>query len=192
MRRLTRDRFTVNEPMQEVWLPVVGYEGLYEVSNWGRVKSLARTCPKRSGGTIRKVPEKLLVLELNPHGYWQVYLSKGGVGTRFRIHVLVAAAFIGPKPEGLVICHGPGGRQDNRPSNLSYKTQAENMADKYRDGTEQTGERGSMAKLTEAQVRYVRHELANGPRGTAVRLARELRVSENCIGRIKSGKTWAS
>ena len=178
--------------MQEVWLPVVGYEGLYEVSDWGRVKSLARTCPKSSGGTIRKVPEKLLALQLNTHGYWQVRLSKGGVGTRFRIHVLVAAAFLGPKPEGLVICHGPGGRQDNRSGNLSYKTQAENMADKYRDGTEQTGERHGCAKLTEAQVRYVRHELANAPRGTAVRLAKELGVSKGCIGSIKRGKSWAS
>jgi hypothetical protein len=178
--------------MQEVWLPVVGYEGLYEVSDWGRVKSLARTCPKSSGGTTRKVPERILALHMNPHGYWQVHLSQEGRPRNFRVHVLVAAAFLGPKPEGLVICHGPGGKQDNRPGNLSYKTQAENMADKYRDGTEQTGERHPMAKLTEAQVHHVRRELLNAPRGTAARLARELGVNKACIGSIKRGKSWAS
>jgi len=90
----------------------------------------------------------------------------------------------------LVICHGPGGKQDNRPCNLSYKTQSENCLDKRRDGTAQTGERGPNAKLTEAQVRYVRRELLNAPRGTALRLSRELGVNHATIFHIKERHTW--
>ncbi len=172
----------------ERWLPVVGWEGLYEVSNWGRVKSLTRTliCPSHT----RKVPEKLLNPYLDQRGYWQVRLHKEHVQHAFRVHVLVAAAFIGPRPEGLVVRHGDGGQHDNRLENLSYGTQAKNMADKYRDGTEGTGERNSMAKLNEAQVRYVRQQLKKGPRGTIARLATELGVSRGCIASIKSGQSW--
>jgi hypothetical protein len=172
--------------MQEVWLPVVGFEGLYEVSDQGRVKSLAR----RDATGLRRIAERILKPYLNIHGYWQVRLHKEGRSKNFRVHVLVAAAFLGPKPEGLVICHGPGRKQDNRPCNLSYKTQSENCLDKHRDGTAQIGERSSKTSLTEAQVRYVRRELVNAPLGTALRLSRELGVSHSTIYRLKNKHTW--
>ncbi len=190
MERLTRDRFTVNEPMQEVWRPVVGWEGLYEVSNWARVKSLARTCTTSRGGTTRQIPEKILTPYLGDRNYWVVRLSKEGRSRGFRVHVLVAAAFLGPRPEGLVVRHGDGGQHDNRPENLIYGTQAENIADMVRDGTVLIGERNPMTRLTEAQVRYIRQQLENGPFGTIARLAKELGVSRGCISSVKRGQSW--
>jgi hypothetical protein len=188
------DQLTGNELMDqtlEQWRPVIGYGGLYEVSNWGRVKSLARTRANGTAGALRQYPEKILASRLNIHGYWQVGLSKEGVQKQFRVHVLVAAAFLGPRPDGLVICHGPGGKQDNRPCNLSYKTQAENMADKYRDGTEQRGERNGKAKLTEAQVRLARRLHEANVDGVITDLAKVWGVHKSAVWQAVHKKSWA-
>ena len=115
--------------MNEVWHPVVGYEGSYEVSNLGRVKSLERMVPQR-WGMYRKCPEKIL-RQKTARGYFQVRLT----GKTFNVHVLVAAAFIGPRPKGMVICHGRLGMQVNTPENLRYDTQLENMRDVKRHQT---------------------------------------------------------
>lgn len=175
--------------MQEVWLPVVGFEGLYEVSDRGRVKSLARTCLTSSGGT-RRVPAKLLSFVPHGYGYWQVKLCKDGIPSTCLVHSLVAAAFLGPRPEGLHVCHGPGGKQDNRPCNLRYGTPMENCADRRRDGTHLQGAQNPSTKITEKQALYVLQELKDAPRGTGLRLARELGVTPQLISRIRTGKTW--
>jgi hypothetical protein len=177
--------------MQEVWLPVVGWEGLYEVSDQGRVKSLARTC-RSSFGAIRTVAERIMKPSPSSKGYLQLILSRDGVQTGRSVHSLVAEAFIGPRPEGMEVRHGDSGQLDNSLANLCYGTPAENASDRLRDGTHNEGERHPMAKLTVAQVRHIRQQLENGPLGTAARLARELGVSKTAIGSIKRGKTWAN
>lgn len=105
--------------MQEVWKPVVGYEGLYEVSNLGRVKSLPRN------GTINQV--RLLKQSENGVGYLRVDLSKGNKSKTHNIHFLVACAFIGVPEKGIVIDHINNNRTDNRLSNLQLITHRENI-----------------------------------------------------------------
>lgn len=124
----------------EEWRPVVGYEGLYEVSSNGRVKSLKRTCPTK-GGARRTVNERIMMASPDGNGYMSVPLSKDSKHKTVRICHMVALAFLGPRPEGFVIAHGPNGQQDDSISNLSYKTQAGNCADKLRDDTHCRGER---------------------------------------------------
>jgi hypothetical protein len=124
-------------------------------------------------------------------GYEKVDLRKDGQKRSWTIHILVAAAFIGPRPLGNDVLHGLGGKLDNRPSNLRYGTRAENCADMVRDGTALRGERASGAKLTREQVLTARQLVAAGPRGTASRLARVWGVSRATVSDAVLSKRWA-
>jgi hypothetical protein len=85
-------------PTPEIWKPVVGREGLYEVSNHGRVKSLARF------DTIgRRVNEKLLSPQTDEYGYIRVRLVRDGKRIRIFVHTLLLTAFVGPRPKGQAV-----------------------------------------------------------------------------------------
>lgn len=120
--------------MTETWRPVVGYEGRYEVSDQGRVRSLDRVIHYMRNGDPRtqRWPGRLLSPSRNNRGYPQVSL---GYNRTHLVHWLVAAAFIGPRPDGLVVCHNNGDQTDNRPENLRYDTLSGNMQDSVRHGT---------------------------------------------------------
>lgn len=98
----------------ERWLPVVGFEGYYDVSNRGRVRSIYRPGVARTGRVLKK---KIL-----PNGYVQVSLSVNGKVSYRNVHRLVARAFRGPCPEGEEVLHGDDDRANNRLDNLSYGT----------------------------------------------------------------------
>jgi len=173
----------------EIWKPVVGYEGLYEVSSLGRVRSLERTCPCKPKGILRtrKVPARIMT-PVERLGYTTVLLSKNAKKTKTLIHLIVLAAFVGPKPHGMQGCHGNGVRSDNRLSNLRYGTPSENAADKNLHGTDSRGEKTAWASLSNAQVLAVFPRLIAGESPTA--LANEFGVSKNVMCSIKSGKNW--
>lgn len=114
----------------EEWRPIPGYEGHYEVSSMGRVKSV-----KRVLADGRMWREKILKPWHDGGGYKQVYLSKNAVATSRHIHFLVASAFLGPRPDGNEIRHLNGDNNDNRIANLAYGTKSDNMLDAVRHGT---------------------------------------------------------
>lgn len=118
----------------EQWLPVVGYEGSYEVSDLGRVRSLDRVTIRKNGSPLT-VRGRVLRPCRDPYGYYQVNLCAGTEQHISRVHRLVAAAFIGPCPAGAEVRHGPGGFLDNRVVNLCYGSRRDNALDKRRDGT---------------------------------------------------------
>lgn len=124
--------------MREKWRKVHGYKGLYQVSNLGRVQSLPRItidCLGRS----HSFPGVILRPGLGVNGcYLSVVLYCDGERKTHYVHDLVAAAFIGRKPRGFDVCHGPNGSQDNHVCNLHYGTRQENHLEKYRDGTMRT------------------------------------------------------
>jgi hypothetical protein len=169
--------------MYEVWRPVPDWEGLYEASSLGNVRSLPR---QRNGRTYAG---RLLKPTLNPR-YLVVGISDATTGRRKStpVHVLVAAAFLGPRPKGVVVRHGPGGHLDNSIANLSYGTQQENIYDKHRDGTRQLGERCGRAKLTSSQVMKIRTLASSVPLRS---LARQFQVSQRTIQWIVRRRTWA-
>lgn len=111
---------------KEIWEPVKGYEGMYEVSNQGRVRSLDRIV-KGNWGNERTFPGKILKLETTYQGYKRVRLSKDGKSKRFTAHRLVAETFIGKYPEGCVINHIDENKSNNQVENLEYVTQKENI-----------------------------------------------------------------
>jgi NUMOD4 motif/HNH endonuclease len=162
--------------MQEVWLPVVGYEGLYEVSSLGNVRSIPGG--RRKGGAIKT---------FNDGRYLTVNLHRNGTRRKWGVHVLVAAAFLGPRPDGHVVRHGPNGALDNRASELSYGTQKENCADRKRDGTHPIGDNANRRLLTSSDVIRIWYSAEPSPV-----LAERYGVHETTIRKIWMGKNWGS
>lgn len=117
----------------ERWLPVVGYEGLYEVSDQGQVKSLDRYVRDPKG--VRLVRERILKSNPQTTGYLTVVLCREGHKKTRTIHQLVLESFVGPRPEGAVACHNDGDSTNNTPSNLRWDSQSNNLYDAVRHGT---------------------------------------------------------
>ena len=111
----------------EIWRSVVGYEGIYEVSNNGRVRRVATHAGRAQ--------DRLLKPARFTAGYPGVTLSHRGFRRSATVHHLVTAAFLGPAPDGMQVRHLNGNRSDNRLSNLRYGTALENAADKTAHGT---------------------------------------------------------
>ena len=111
----------------EIWKTVKGYEGFYEVSNLGMVRSLDRKI-KRSDGQVRNYKGKILKSNLDINGYPSVGLTRNGKTKVYRIHLLVAIAFLNHVPCGheLVIDHIDNNRSNNSVNNIQIVSQREN------------------------------------------------------------------
>lgn len=119
--------------MSENWLPVVGYEGLYSVSDHGRVRSEERLVGARSN-SFRRIPERILQATFNGAGYLHVGLHRDAARRSYRVHCLVMSAFVGPVPPGLEILHHDDIKTNNHLENLRYGTRSENLFDRVRNG----------------------------------------------------------
>jgi hypothetical protein len=114
----------------ERWLPVPGYEGLYEASSLGMVRSLDRIVRTRGRGT-RLSPGRVLAFGTYDDGHKHVTFSRDGKTRTFTVHSVILAAFVGPRPEGMQIRHFPDrDPANNRLDNLLYGTAKENMEDR--------------------------------------------------------------
>lgn len=118
--------FTDEDLATEEWRDVPEFDGLYQVSNLGRVKSLDRII-KRSNGKILPLKGRLLKPETDKNGYQLVHLSKDGEGKKFLVHRLVYIAFNGEIPEGMEVNHINEVKSDNQIENLNLMTHAENV-----------------------------------------------------------------
>jgi hypothetical protein len=108
--------------------------------------------------TKRRAIPKILKQSRDTYGYLMLELG----GKPQRMHVLVAHAFIGPRPDGLDVCHNDGDRANNQPSNLRYDTRKGNLADRNQHGTNNAGERNGRARLGADDVLEIRLRFANG------------------------------
>lgn len=125
------------ENNKETWKPVPGYEGKYEVSDHGRVKSVARKVHRgRTLTSIGKVPERIRKPATNKDGHLYLTLHKDGTRKHFFVHYLVLLAFVGPRPhESAQVRHLDGNHENNHISNLKYGTNQENVDDMIKHGT---------------------------------------------------------
>lgn len=162
----------------ERWRDVIGYEGLYQVSDLGRMWSLyVNRVMKPAGGTT---------------GYPHVILHKDGVKTTADIHILVLTAFVGPCPKGQECLHGSVNRADVRLVNLSWGTRTQNLGpDKLRDGTDNRGVKNAGAKLTLSQARIVKQR-AQAHNGTQDEIASTFGITQSMVSRIKLDKAWSN
>lgn len=173
----------------EIWKPVVGYEGLYEVSNTGRVRSLSRFVNSKNGSLALKRGRVLTQFRAKK-GYLEARLSRHGRTKTLRVNRIVCAAFHGPPPEGYEAAHLDGSKDNNTESNLRWKTGIENAADRKKHGTYAMGEQvAHLAKLTAEQVLDIRARYQ--PRyGALADLAREFGVSPTAIMQIVRRRHW--
>lgn len=172
----------------EQWRPVAGYEGLYEVSSFGRVRSLPRTTRKCDDRLYSVKGRILKQVGKAPYGHMRVFLSKNGKLATHYVHCIVAEAFLGPRPAGLYVCHGLNGVTDNAVNNLSYQTPAANQKDRFRDGTNVVGSKCSWSKLKEQNILEIRRAAGLGvPQNE---LAEQYNVSKATICNIVKRKVW--
>lgn len=121
----------------EEWRDIPGWEGMYQASDHGRIRSLDRDIEAKgvSGGT-RHYPGRIRKPHTGEFGHQFVSLFNARRETRRSVHSLVALAFLGPRPEGLYVCHNNGNASDNRPENLRYDTASANNYDMAKHGTQ--------------------------------------------------------
>ena len=172
--------------MTETWKAIQGYEGFYEVSDAGSVRSVERTLLVKRLNFRRRIsyPARRLKGYPDAKGYAWVFLAKNGQRERRFIHRLVCEAFHGPS-EGRHALHGDGDKHNNRASNLRWGSAFDNMKDKLLHGTQPFGSRGPRAKLTEKQVDEIRaSDLSQRT------LASTYLVSPSLISMIQTRRRW--
>lgn len=168
--------------MEEIWKDIPGYEGKYQVSNMGRVKSLSRIIQGRNqfGSFEWRSPELYLCPgRADKYGHLSVVLNNPRKSRL--VHQLVTLAFVGEPPEGMCVLHSNGNASDNRLSNLRYDTQSENVLDVYR-------QRKAWKKLTVEDVGGIRFGLSCGI--SCTELGRMFGVGHQAISKIKNGERY--
>lgn len=170
--------------MVEIWKDIPGYEGRYQASTQGRIKSLTRKVRSINHYTnvdfFRTVPEHCLRPgRYCKSGHVSVVLEHGGQGRP--VHQLVMKAFMGEPPKGMEILHRNGDPTDNRLCNLHYGTRTENILDTYQHN-------GRWRKLTIVDVKEIRNALQHGACGAD--LARQYGVSPATISSIRHKHTY--
>jgi hypothetical protein len=193
---------TDDEQVEE-WRDIPGYEGLYQVTNTGMVRSLDR--PHRKGQMMSPQVDK------SRYGHVKYHLCKNGKMRGFYAHQLVMLAFVGPCPEGMEVRHLNGVPGDNRVQNLRYGTAKENSQDSILHGTKQRcaaklsaymkakhasgehaychGEKSHFSKLTEPEVLHIRELREGGAALKAIGLLYDL--DHRHVWRIVNRKAWA-
>lgn len=166
----------------EIWLPVRGYEGMYDVSSIGRIRS---HLPVRN---LAKPPDEPRIVKTSKDrdGYARLSLYGKGRPRYARVPVLVCEAFHGCMPsKDSVVRHLDGNRSHDYAWNLSWGTAKENSEDAKRHGTRVNGEKVNTAKLTKDDVLKIRNS-----NQTCVALAKIYPVNESMISKIKNKECW--
>jgi hypothetical protein len=160
--------------MSKDWRPVVGYEGIYEISSDGQVRSHYFE------------PPKILATFLDKDGYPRLHLNRNGKRRGHRLHRLVCEAFHGPSnPLHNEAAHLDGNRANAKADNLKWVSKLENHSHKRHHGTHQAGEACPSAKLTEEAVRAIR-----ASRAPYKNLAAQFGVTTHAIEDVKRGRNW--
>lgn len=171
------------------WRAVVGFEGSYEVSSDGQVRSLTRII---SDG--RRITGRTMKHCAGTHGHPQLLLSRNGKRYQRYVHRLVLEAFVGPCPEALEACHWNGNPADNRIDNLRWDTRSANGIDAVRHGRHRNnfrvfrGEEHGSSKLTNVDIERMR-DLSVAGLGPS-RIGKWLGIHSSTIQNVLKGRNW--
>lgn len=168
----------------EEWKDIPGYEGKYQASTDGRIRGVDRvqTITDTRGRTYQRTVKGVVLKDCpGTNGYRYVGLrrtNKSDNATFEAVHIMVAATFLGKRPQGLYVCHKDGDKTNNAVENLRYDTGRENMLDIYRCG-------GKCAKLSVDDVREIKERLETGESRRSI--ANRFGVSYQSIYNIEKG-----
>ncbi len=163
---------------REVWTDIPGYEGLYQLSNLDKVRSLTRRIHDSLGHkyTLKGKEKKL---SLSNGRYLVVLLHKKGKAKTLGLHVLKLLTYVGPCPEGMEACHNDGNCLNNNLGNLRWDTPTSNQRDRRKHGTSCKGFVGHTYKLRGKSEEIVEQFLAGA---TTADLAKKYSVTSISIG----------
>jgi hypothetical protein len=173
--------------MTEQWKDIEGYEGFYQISTCGRIKSLGGWC-----GTAKR-KEKIRAVSFTHDGYVKVRLVYQGKDKTVRVHRLVAEAFISNPENKSTVNHKDGNKENNNVENLEWIDRTEQMLHAYNLGlkTSRVGSANTNSKLTNDEVREIRKAYVSYSKefGT-VALAKKYGVTNRVVGLVVSMKAY--
>lgn len=164
----------------EIWKPLKDYEGLYEISNMGRVRSLVK-----KGNTKQQIKKTGIDVST---GYTNIQLTKNNKPLTKRVHRLVAEAFV-PNPNNKpVVNHIDGNKRNNLASNLEWMTYSENTLHSFKNGLQKKifGDKNYITKIKDQDVLKIRELISQGK--TNKEIAKVYGVNPSQISRIKTGQ----
>lgn len=174
---------------KEVWKDIKGFEGVYQVSNLGNVKSLDRYLPyKTNGSKFYKGQE--IVKRPNNCGYLRVGLSKNKKQHHYFVHRLVAQTFIENFNNLEQVNHKDGNKLNNRVDNLEWVTLEDNISHSIETGLRKCkGSDNNYSKLTEEEVVVIKKRILSEEE-TLTEIAKDFNISISVVSCIKLGKSW--
>ena len=177
--------------MKEVWKDIKDFEGFYQISNLGRLKTLARTVGARNGKT-REISAKILVIQHNEQGYCRITFTKNKKIFGRKVHRLVAYHFIGePSTNQTDVNHKDGNKENNRVDNLEWCTRGENVSHAIRTGLKKiTGVKLDFKTANRIRDIYEATEPELGHMPAMRSLTKKYNVSISTIRDIITKKTW--
>lgn len=171
----------------EDWRDIQGYEGSYQVSNMGRIRSLDRTVIK-SNGLRQDFCGKIMKQEVGRNGYLFIKFRKNGVKSCFTPHRLVAVHFIENPKSKPEVNHKDGNKWNNTAENLEWNTRGENMQHSYNIGLSHSGEKHWKSKLRKKDIPKIREMYLSGIGQSEI--SRVFSVSRRTIANVINGKIW--
>jgi hypothetical protein len=182
---------TKEQEQNEVWVPITGYEGLYDISSLGRVKSKRRVVKSiRSGRPLTKTVCERILIPTFCNEYAEVCLNKNGSHRSAKVHILIAKAFL-PNPDNKpILNHINGVKSDYQLLNLEWTTYKENTRHAWDTKlcTAIKGTQSGNSKLTDESILEIKERFKNGENNAAI--AKIYNVSKNNIRNIRIGKAW--
>ncbi len=178
--------------MTENWKKIKGYEGIYEISNLGSVKSVSRIKSNQYGNYFTS--EKILSPATDRNGYKYVYLTKNGKSKFLYVHRLVAMMFVENIECKNIVNHINGIKTDNGSNNLEWVTKSENTLHAYKSNLMgvgvniQVGEKNTSSKLKEADALRIRELFNQGMK--CLDITKLFQVNNSTVDRIIKRKTW--
>jgi hypothetical protein len=175
--------------IEELWKPVVGYEGYYEISNLGNVRSVDRIINGGRWGFMNLVGVPIKP-KYRKDNHVSVKLHKDGKRTTHHLASLLLEAFVCPRPEGMQACHNDGNGHNKDLSNLCWDTAKGNALDRIKHGTQQRGETHPSTKLKEGEVALIKKLLKN--KVNIILISKMFNISRGAIYSILYGTSHST